>query len=316
MKKFIATAVMSLGLSLPVMASDFPSGPVTIVVPYSPSGNTDVFTRHLAPYLEKIWGQPVVIDNKPGGGSMIGTAYVSQAEGDGQTLLMTTSAFVTAPAVHSDLPFDSRTDLTPVVNVGHVSYILITGEDSPYQTLKQFVDASKESPKFAATAGLGTTTHFAIEKFIADSGANVDVVHFKGGGPAVVSILSNETDIYGSSVTSAGKNISAGKVRALAVFGNDRIPVLPDVPSTSELGYPDLEIKQWVGVFAPAGTDSDTVEQINADINKALSDQAFIDTVTPLDWTLNGSTAADFTQQVDTELTRWKSIAETAGIKK
>lgn len=316
MKKLITTMAMSLGLSLSAIASDFPSGPVTIVVPYSPSGNTDVFTRHLAPYLEKIWGQPIVIDNKPGGGSMIGTAYVSQAATDGQTLLMTTSAFVTAPAVHPDLPFDSRTDLTPVVNVGHVSYILITGENSPYQTLEQFVDASKESPKFAATAGLGTTTHFAMEKFIADSGAKVDVVHFKGGGPAVVSILSNETDIYGSSVTSAGKNLSAGKVRALAVFGNERIPVLPDVPSTLELGYPDLEIKQWVGVFAPAGTDPSIVEKINADINKALADKAFIETVTPLDWTLNGSTSADFATQVDTELTKWKAIAESAGIKK
>ncbi len=316
MKKFIAAALTALGLAMPAHAADFPTGPVTIVVPYSPSGNTDVFTRYLAPYLEAKWGQPVVVDNKPGGGSMIGTAHVAQAEPDGHTLLMTSSAFVTAPSIQPDLPFDSRTDLTPIINVGHVSFVLITNADSPYETLEQFIEASKASPKFAATAGLGTTTHFAMEKFIADSGANVDVVHFKGGGPAVVSILSNETDIYGSSISSAGKNLEAGKVRALAVLGNERIDVLPDVPAAAELGYTDLEIKQWLGVFAPGGTDMAIVEQVNADIKEALENQTFIDTVTPLEWTLNGNTTAEFKTQIDTELTKWQGIADAAGIKK
>lgn len=316
MKKLMTATVVAMGLALPAFAADFPNGPVTIVVPYSPSGNTDVFTRHLAPYLSEKWGQPVIVDNKPGGGSMIGTAAVAQAEANGQTLLMTSSAFVTAPAINTDLPFDSRTDLTPITNVGHVSFVLITNADAPYNTLEEFIASTKESPKFAATAGLGTTTHFAMEKFLADSGADVDVVHFKGGGPAVVSILSNETDIYGSSISSAGKNIEAGKVKPLAVLGNERIAVLPDTPSAKELGYDDLEIKQWLGVFAPAGVDAEIIEQINGDIREALATQAFIDTVTPLDWTLNGSTTAEFATQVDVELTKWKTIADQAGIKK
>ena len=316
MKKLMTATVVAMGLALPAFAADFPNGPVTIVVPYSPSGNTDVFTRHLAPYLSEKWGQPVIVDNKPGGGSMIGTAAVAQAEANGQTLLMTSSAFVTAPAINTDLPFDSRTDLTPITNVGHVSFVLITNADAPYNTLEEFIASTKESPKFAATAGLGTTTHFAMEKFLADSGADVDVVHFKGGGPAVVSILSNETDIYGSSISSAGKNIEAGKVKPLAVLGNERIAALPDTPSAKELGYDDLEIKQWLGVFAPAGVDAEIIEQINGDIREALATQSFIDTVTPLDWTLNGSTTAEFATQVDVELTKWKTIADEAGIKK
>lgn len=316
MRNIVTAALLAVGLAQPLLAADYPSGTVTLVVPYSPSGNTDVFARHLAPYLEEKWGQPVVIDNRPGGGSMIGTGFVSQADPDGQTLLVTTSAFVTAPAVQTSLPFDSRTDLVPVTNVGHVSYLLVTNGDAGYESLEQFVEQSKETPKFAATAGLGTTTHFAMEKFIADSGAKVDVVHFKGGGPAVVSILSGETDIYGTSVTSAGQHLKSGKVKALAVLGNDRIDVYPDVPSTAELGYPDLEIKQWVGVFAPAGTEQALVEQINADVREALSNEDFIATVTPLDWTLNGSSAADFKIQVDAELTKWKGIADSVGIRK
>lgn len=316
MKRILTATAMVLAMIQPLSAAEYPKGPVTIVVPYSPSGNTDVFTRFLAPYLEKKWGETVIIDNRPGGGSMVGTAIVSQAKADGQTLLITTSAFVTAPAIQKSLPFDSRTDLIPVANVGHVSYILLTNGDAKFDTLEGFIAASKKNPKFAATAGLGTTTHFAIEKFIADTGADVDVVHFKGGGPAVVSILSNETDIYGSSISSAGENLKTGKVKALAVLGNERIAALPDVPSTGELGYPNLEIKQWVGVFAPAGTDAAIIKKLNADINEVLQNQAFIDKVTPLDWTLKQSTPAAFTKQIDMELTKWKALATEQGISK
>ncbi|EEX12219.1 twin-arginine translocation pathway signal [Citreicella sp. SE45] len=314
MKTLLTAAAMALGLAQPLLAADYPAGPVTVVVPYSPSGNTDVFMRHLAPYLEKAWGQPVLIDNRPGGGSMVGTAQVVQARPDGQTLLVTTSAYVTAPAIQPDLPFDPREDLIPVANVGHVSYILVTNATSDFDTLDEFVAASKESPKFAATAGLGTTTHFAIEKFIADSGADVDVVHFKGGGPAVVSILSGETDIYGSSVSSAGENLTSGKIKALAVLGSARIDAQPDVPSTAELGYPDLEIKQWVGMFVPAGTDPAIVEKLNADVNAALRNEEFIAKVTPLDWTLNATTPEGFAEQVDSELEMWKALAESQGL--
>ncbi|MBX2886991.1 MAG: tripartite tricarboxylate transporter substrate binding protein [Granulosicoccus sp.] len=316
MKKLISAVGLSLALIAPAIAADYPDGPVTIIVPYSPSGNTDVFTRHVSPYLEEIWDQTVVVDNKPGGGSMVGTAHVAQAKPDGKTLLITTSAFVTAPAIQDNLPFDSRTDLIPVANVGFVSYILVTNANSGYESLEQFVEDSKANPKFAATAGLGTTTHFAMEKFLADSGANVEVVHYKGGGPAVVSILGGETDIYGSSVSSAGSNLEAGKIKALAVLGNERIDALPDVPSTAELGYPDLEIKQWVGVFAPAGTDPAIIKKLNADINSALQNEKLIATLTPLDWTLEQSTPEGFAEQVDVELTKWKSIADEKGIKK
>jgi tripartite-type tricarboxylate transporter receptor subunit TctC len=317
MKNIITAFTLSLGMIASGLAhSAYPDGPVTIVVPYSPSGNTDVFVRHVAPYLEKIWGQTVVIDNKPGGGSMVGTAHVAKAKPDGKTFLVTTSAFVTAPAVQTGLPFDSRKDLIPVANVGYVSYILVTNANSGFKNLEEFVSASKASPKFAATAGLGTTTHFAIEQFAADSGSKIDVVHYKGGGPAVVSIMSGESDIYGSSVSSAGKNLKAGKIRALAVLGNERIKALPDVPSTKELGYPNTEIKQWVGVFAPAGTDPAIIKKVNADINAVLRDQKLIAKLTPLDWTLEQSTPAGFAKQVDEELSKWKKLATEKGIKK
>ena len=314
MKKLLLTAALALGLAHGAQAQEFPEGPVTIVVPYSPSGNTDVFMRHLAPYLEEKWGQPVVVDNRPGGGSMVGTAYVSQAKPDGQTLLLTSSAFVTAPALQASLPFDPRADLMPIANPGFVSFLLVVNGESGYETLEEFIAGSKENPKFGATAGLGTTTHFAMEQFLAESGANVDVVHFKGGGPAVVSILSREADIYGSSVSSAGEHIKTGAVKPLAIIGDDRIPLLPYVPSTKELGFDGLNIKQWIGLFAPAGTDPAIIEKVNADVNAAIQNADFIETVTPLDWTLNTSTVEGFTDKVNTELDIWKQLAIDRGL--
>lgn len=313
MKTLFATGALALGLAGPLAAQEWPSGTVSIVVPYAPSGNTDVLARMMAPYLQEKWGRPVVIDNRPGGGSMVGTAVVSQAKPDGLTLLMTTSAYVTAPALQGDLPFDPRTDLVPIANVGHVSYILLTQGGSPFDTLPQLVEDSKENPKFAATAGLGTTTHLALEQFIAKTGANFDVVHFNGGGPAVVAILSGEADIYGSSVSSAGENIKTGAVKVLAVLGNERIDALPDVPSTLELGYPETDVHQWVGVFAPRGIDPQIVAKINADINEVLQIEEFIAKVTPLDWTLEQSTPEGFAKEVDAELTMWKLLAEEQG---
>ena len=314
MKRLLTTLAAALCLSQPVAAQDWPTGPVTVVVPYAPAGNNDVFARYMAPYLEAKWGQPVVIENRPGGGSMVGTALVSKANPDGLTLLLNSSAYVTAPAVQPDLPFDPRTDLIPIVNVGYVSYILVTRGDAGYESLGQFVEDSKENPKFASTAGLGTTTHFAAEKFIAESGANVDVVHFKGGGPAVVAILSGEADIYASSVSSAGESLKSGDLRAMAVLGNERIAALPDVPSAAELGYDDLEIKQWIGIFAPKGTDPAVIAKINADVNEVLRNEEFIATVTPLDLTLQQSTPEGFAEQIDRELTSWKTLAEEQGI--
>lgn len=314
MKLTISILLVALGIAEPVVAQNHPTGPVTLVVPYSPSGNVDIFVRHLAPYLKEIWGQPVVVKNLPGGGSMVGSAMVTQARPDGLTLLVTTSAYVTAPAIQPNLPFDPREDLVPVANVGYLNYILITSGRSDLDTFDKFVADGKENPKFGATAGIGTATHFALEKFIQDSGALVDVVHYKGGGPAIVSILSGETDIYVSSVTTTGENLTSGRVRALAVLGNERIDALPNVPSTGELGYPDLEIKQWVGMFAPAGTAPAIIEKLNADVNVALKNEAFVAKVRPLDWNLQESTPGDFADAIDEELTLWKSLAEARGI--
>lgn len=316
MKSILPVIALALGLTAPAIAQEFPTGPVTIVVPYTPSGNTDTFARFLTPFLEEKWGQPVIVDNRPGGGSMVGTAYVAHAKPDGNTILMTTSAFVTAPAIQKELPFDSRTDLIPVNNVGYVSFILVTNGDAEHVDFDDIVAESKKNPIFAATAGLGATNHFAIEKIIAETGAGFEPVHYKGGAQAALAILGGEAQLYTSSVTSAGKHMESGKMKGVAVLADERIAEYPDVPTIVELGYPGLKTSLWVGMFAPAGTDPAIIAQMNADVNEVLQNPEFLEKVEPLDWTLTPGSPEDFSKKVDVELTQWAKIAADAGISK
>lgn len=309
--KGIALAICT---ATPILAQDYPTGTVTMVVPYAPGGNNDVMIRQLAPYLEEKWGHPVIVDNRPGGGSMVGTAFVAQANPDGHTLLVNSSAHVTAPAIYPDLPFDPMTDLVPIANVGHVSYLLVTRADAGYESLDDFIKTSMESPKFAATAGLGTTTHFAMEKFIAQTGADVDVVHFKGGAPAVVAILSGEVDIYTASYSSSAEYLKNGQLKALAVIGPERIAAMPDVPSTLELGFPEVDTQQWIGIFGPKGIDPAIVAKISADVNAALNQPDLITFMERLDLTPRQSTPEAFLAQIATEMPAWKELAQQRGI--
>lgn len=313
-KLLCASALVSL-LAVPAQAQDFPSGPVTLIVPFAAGGNTDVFARILAPALQEAWGQPVIVENRPGGGTMVATAYVSQARPDGQTLLVTTSAYTTAPALNDSLPFDPRADLAPVASAGFVSFMLLTNAEAGYESLEQFIAATRDEPLFMASAGMGTTAHFAAEKFILDSGADMEVVHYAGGGPAILALLGGEADMYVSSMGSAGEHLTSGRLRPLTVLGSNRIPALPDTPTTQELGYPDLDIIQWLGVFAPAGVPEATLDRIHADVTAVTTTPAFMERVAAMDFTVTPTSRADFAGMVDRELTRWRTVADAVGMR-
>lgn len=315
MRIMLATVALAICLMQGPRAAEFPTGTVTIVVPFSPAGNIDVFARHLASRLQDHWGQPVVVENRPGAGSMVGMAYVSRARPDGHTLLLTTSAYVMAPAVYDNLPFDPRTDLTPVGLTGSVSYLILANAGSGWNSLDDFIRAARPGNMFVGTAGLGTTTHFAAEKLMSDLGLDLTVVHYKGGGDALISLMSGESDVYTSSVATSLDNIRSGRVTALAVMSDERTEAFPEVPATSELGYPDLEINQWIGAFAPGGMPQEILEQLNSDISSIVSSEEFRELVGPLDVTIQTTSLDEFAAQVDSELVLWQSLAEERGIR-
>lgn len=315
----VLLAIAALALCLMQVACgrspESSGGTVTIVVPFSPAGNIDVFARHLATRLQDRWGRPVVVENRPGAGSMVGMAHVAQAKPDGNTLLLTTSAFVMAPAVYENLPFDPKTDLTPVGLTGSVSYLILSNANSGWNTLDDFIRAARAGNMFVATAGLGTTTHFAAEKLMSVLGLDLKLVHYKGGGDALISLVSGESSVYTSSVATSLDYIRSGKVTALAVMGNERVKAFPDVPSTRELGYPDLEVDQWIGAFAPGGTPREVLERLNADITSVVSSEEFREVVRPLDVTIRTNSVGQFASQIDGELVLWKSLAKERGIR-
>lgn len=314
MRTFLATTALVLSMSGTAWAQSFPEQPVTIVVPYTAGAVTDVVARYVAANLQEQWGQPVVVENRPGGGSMVGSAYVSQAEPDGYTLLVTTSAYSTAPAILNDMPFDPVEGMQPVGLVGFIPMVFVAGPSTEGETLVEFLEEAGESPKFAATAGLGTTTHFTVEMLMQASGVDMDVVHYGGGGEVVVALMGGHADIYASTPGSTLDHIQSGALRALAIAGPDRTSVLPDVPSTGELGLEGINAAFWVGMLAPAGMPDELLSQINASLNTALEDPTVIEQLSVIDLAPSTTTAEEFEAQIVQELGDWADLAEARGI--
>jgi tripartite-type tricarboxylate transporter receptor subunit TctC len=314
MKLLLSTIVTAFALATTTaMAQTFPSKTVTIVVPYSPSGSADPVARFVANELQTRWGQTVLVDNRPGAGSTIGTAYVAQAPADGHTILLTTSAYTTAPAVYSDLPYDPLA-MVPVAMPSQSQFVITVGAEVKATTVEELVEESKTRGLFLATAGLGSSTHFAGELFTAATGMDVEPVHYKGGTESMVDLMGGRADIYAGSMTAVLGNVKGGQIRALAVMGAERGDALPDVPSTEELGIEGASSGFWLGVFAPQGTPADIVEKLNKDIVDVLSTDTGKEFLAKLDSKGVSMSAAEFKQLVDTEIAQWKTLAAERGI--
>lgn len=312
--KLLSTVLIAFGLSsTAVIAQEFPSQTVTIVVPYSPSGSADPVARYIAGELQEMWGQTVVIDNRPGAGSTIGTAYVSEAPADGHTILLTTSAYTTAPAVYDDLPYDPLA-MVPVAMPSKSQFVITVGSQVKATTVEELVEESKSRDIFLATAGLGSSTHFAGELFTAATGIEMEPVHYKGGSEAMVDLMGGRADIYAGSMTAVLGSVKGGQIRALAIMGAERGDALPDVPSTEELGITGASSGFWLGVFAPAGTPDDIVQKLNKDIVAVLANDKGKEFLTKLDSTAVDMSPAEFKELVSTEIDQWKKLAAERGI--
>lgn len=315
MKYMMTAAFAALLMAAPAAAQDYPTGPVTIVVPYSPSGSADPVARYIAGELQEKWGQPVVIENRPGAGSTIGTAYVAAAAGDGHTILLTTSAYTTAPAVYDDLPYDPIGDLRAVALPANSPFVITAGARVEAESLTDLMETAGDTQYFLATAGLGSSTHFAGELLSAAINLNVEPVHYPGGSEAMVDLMGGRADIYVGSITAVLGNVQAGQIRALGVLGAERAAALPDVPSTEELGIEGASSGFWLGVLAPRSTSDEIVNKINADMIEVLSSEKGAAFLTKLDSTLNPMSAAEFDELVEAEIEQWKVLAEQRGIK-
>lgn len=294
--------------------AQFPNKPVTLVVPFAAGGSNDIIARYVGDHLSKAWGQPVVISNMPGAGAAIGSAHVSKATPDGYTLLIASVTFTMNPVVQPNLPFDPKSDFQPVAMLGKVPLVLVVGKSVEANTVQEFIAAGKERELAYATSGLGSVNQFGSELFAQSAGIKMSPVHYKGGSEAMTDVIGGHVDLFMSSMTQALPLIRGGQMRGLVVTGKERSAAVPDIPTADEAGIPGVDVEQWWSILAPAGTPADIVEKLNADINAILSTQETKDFLAREAGRPTPMSVQELTDLINTELDKWRGIAEKAGI--
>jgi len=250
----------------------YPNKPIRIVVPFPPGGSNNALARLLGQKLTESWGQPVVVDNRPGGNTIIGTDVVAKSPANGYTIMLVVSTHVITPLLLST-PYDPIKDFAPVATVDSSELVLVLHPSVPANTLREFVALAKSTPGQLnyATPGTGGVAHLATELFSVMTGVKMQHIPYKGGGPALTDLIGGQVQLYFHSLPSAIPHIKSGKLRPIAVSGETRSPVLPLVPTFSEAGLPAYEAKFWHGVLAPAGTPKEIIDKLSTEIARILA---------------------------------------------
>lgn len=305
---FLAIAVIG---ALPAMAA-FPDKPIRIVVPFAPGGGTDAITRTLGVGMANTLGQPVIVDNKPGAGTIIGTDFVAKSAPDGYTLVMATFAHAVNPALQPKLPYDTRKAFAPVALIGASPNVLVVRADSPYKTLADLVAGAKAKPgKLSfASQGNGTSAHLAGELF--KNLAKIDLVHvpYRGAGPAMTDLLGGQVDMMFATAAAAKSFVAAGKMRALAVTTAHRSPAYADVPTMAEAGVPGYAAESWYGLYAAANTPKDVIDRLNAAVRRAVKEAPFVQQTQTEGLDVNVGSPEELDRYVRAEEVRWRKVVQ------
>jgi tripartite-type tricarboxylate transporter receptor subunit TctC len=302
-----------------VAAAEFkPSGPVTIVAPFAAGGTVDQVARELGHGLEKLWGVPVLIDNKPGAGNILAATAVAQSKPDGQKLLLATTSISVNPSVYKSLPYDTEKDLAAVSYLTASPNILVVRPAMNIKTLKELIERAKASnpPLQYASVGKGSAHHFCMELLQIEAGITLTHVPYRGVSPALAAVLGDEVGVYCSDAPGAMEPIKEGKLIPLAVTSSKRLAVLPDVPTMAEAGLPHYDNSGYVGIMAPGPTPKNVREAINHDIQDVIKEPAFQKRFSDLGYDMVGGTVDEFAAFIKRDVVRYAEIAKTANIEK
>jgi tripartite-type tricarboxylate transporter receptor subunit TctC len=308
------TAAGILAVS-PGIAQNYPTRQIEIMVPFVAGGTTDNIARVIAQRFTESWSQTVIVNNRPGAGSTIGTAVVAKAPPDGHTLLATTFAFAVAPALQK-VSFDPIKDFAPITELASLPMMLVVHPSLPARDFKEFVALAKASPRGLdyASSGPGTSTHLAAEMFKSMAGVNLVHVPFKGNADVYNALLGGHIKVHFSLVPSAINHVRAGKLRALAIASDKRLPYLPGLPTIAESGYPAYEISSWQGMLAPAGTPKNVIAKINGELLALLKTPAMRQRMQREGADPVGSSPEDFARRVKSEVDKWAKVARESGL--
>jgi tripartite-type tricarboxylate transporter receptor subunit TctC len=310
---FLAAAVLATGSAF----AAFPDKPIRIVVPFSPGGGTDLISRTAGIVISQDLGVPVIIDNKPGAGTIIGTDYVAKSAPDGSTLVMATFAHVVNPSLQAKLPFDWEKSFAPVMLMGRSPNVLVVRPDSPFHSIKDVIAAAKAQPgKLTfASQGSGTSAHLDGELFKSLTGTTLTHVPYKGAGPALTDLLGGQVDMMFATASAAGPMLQSGRLRALGVTTKDRSPspVLANVPAIAET-VPGYAADAWYGLLAPAGTPPAVIARLNAAARKAVASDLFRSKVASEGLVPTPGTPEELAAYLKAEEARWSKVVKDAHI--
>jgi tripartite-type tricarboxylate transporter receptor subunit TctC len=301
----------------PILADDYPSRPIRLIVPYAAGGGADSVARIVAKRVAETIGQPIVIENRGGGGSIIGTELVKNAEPDGYTLLLGQSGPISInPAVYHNLPYDPVSDFAPITMTTSYPYVMVVSPALGVKTLAEFVALAKRRPGELnyGTTGVGAANHLVTELF--DSKADIRMTHipYRGTALAVTDLLAGHVQVVFADPISALQQINAGTLVALAVTSKDRSPVAPSVPTISESGYSGFDAIAWHGILAPAGTPREIVNRLNAEIGAALEDHETKALLEKQAMQTVGNSPDAFAAFIKQDIAIWKSVATEASV--
>jgi tripartite-type tricarboxylate transporter receptor subunit TctC len=298
-------------------AQDYPQRPVRIIVPFAAGGSADVFGRFVAQRLQESLGQNFIVDNRPGGGSVIGTDAVAKAAPDGYTLLVMSNTHTVNESLRSKKPFQLMRDFAPIAPINFSDLVLVVKADLPAHNAAELIAAAKAKPggMSYASSGPGTPYHMAGELF--KSMAGIDIVHvpYKGSAGARTDVLGGQLEMMFDAIPTMAEHIKGGKVRAIATTGKTRAAILPDVPTLSEAGVPGYEATIWLGLMAPKGTPAAIINRLNAELAKITNDPEVRKA-----WAVQGTTPMTmsveaFTRYTEEDITKWARIVKLSGAK-
>ncbi len=317
--RLIAAALLSSGAT-PTLAQNslgtpaWPTRPIRMIVPQPPGGSTDVIARVVAQRMSDALGHPVIVDNRPGAGTIVGVEIVANATPDGHTLLAVASSYSIIPALHKKLPFDPLRDLAPVTQIATLPHVLVVHPSVRAHSARELIALAKSSPGKLnyASSGFGTSTHMAAELFMFMTGANMVNITYKGGSSAMVAMLAGECQVNFATISTAMPHVNSGRLRALAITSARRSAATPDLPAIAESAIPGYDHSSWIGLFAPAKTPAGIMTKLNGETVKAARSTEVKTVLSSDGLEATGTSAEAFAALVKTEIAKWLKVTNAA----
>jgi tripartite-type tricarboxylate transporter receptor subunit TctC len=313
-----ALALAAVAAAPSAWAQAYPDHPVRLVVPFAPGQSADIVARVLAEKLGKAFGQTFIVENRPGAGGSVGSTYVAKAPADGYTLLMATIGPMSqAPALYPKLGYSPTTDFAPISNVALTPQVLVVNPASGLTSVQQLIEKAKAAPGSInfASSGIGSNQHITMELFESRAGIKLAHIPYKGGAESYTAIFAGEVPIMFDAIPAVLPHVKSGKLKALAIASEQRSPFLPDVPTLSELGVPNIEAVGWMGMAAPAHTPDAVLEALNVKLRQVLEQPDVKAQLNTLAFVPAGDSRADFAAFLKSENDKWSKVIRDADIK-